>query len=282
MKIQMTLLALPIALLVGCVGSTAVRYDSHPHYEYSDVYYRTGPPPHAPAHGYRHHYHNHDMIYDSGIRAYIIVGMPDYYYDNGFYFRYSNIGWQFSGSLNDGWKVTDERRVPRTLWNTRSKKQHYDNDQRSKSYNYKSDKEQPRNGHQDNRSNSGKDRSRNDYQDDRGNSDKARSKNDYQDNRNNSDKARSRNDYQDDRSNLDKARSRNDYQDDRGNSDKARSRNDYQDNRGNSDKTQSRNGHRDNSGNAEEKQSRNDQKSNSRESDRYGEGYKDRNDHGYR
>lgn len=196
MKIQMTLLALPIALLMGCVGSTAVRYDSHPHYEYSDVYYRTGPPPYAPAHGYRHHYHNHDMIYDSGIRAYIIVGMPDYYYDNGFYFRYSNIGWQISGSLNDGWKVTDERRVPKTLWNTRAKKHYYDNDQRNKSYNFKSDKDQPHNGHQDNnRGNSDKDRSRNDYQDNRGNSDKDKSRNGHQYNRGNSEKNQSRNDH---------------------------------------------------------------------------------------
>ena len=195
MKIQTTLLLLPLALLMGCVGSTAVRYDSHPHYEYSDVYYRTGPPPYAPAHGYRHHYHNHDMIYDSGIRAYIIVGMPDYYYDNGFYFRYSDYGWQISGSLSDGWKVTDERRVPKKLWNTKAKKHYYHNEQRGKSYNYKSDKDQPRKGHQDSRGNADKDWSRKDYQNDRSNSDKNRSRKDYQDNRGNSGKSQSRNNH---------------------------------------------------------------------------------------
>jgi hypothetical protein len=278
MKIQMALLALPIALLVGCVGSTAVRYDSHPHYEHSDVYYRTGPPPHAPAHGYRHHYHNHDMIYDSGIRAYLIVGMPDYYYDNGFYFRYSNIGWQFSGSLNDGWKVTDERRVPRTLWNTRSKKQYYENNQRSKSYNYKSGKDQPRNGHQDNRGNSDKERSRNDYQDNRGRSDKDQPRNERQDNRSNSDKDRSRNDYQDNRGRSDKDQPRNERQDNRSNSDQDRSRDSYQDNRGKSAKDQSRSGHQDNRGNSEKYQSRNDQKNNNHDGYRDGNGYKDRND----
>ncbi len=212
MKREMTLLALPIALLMGCVGSTAVRYDSHPHYEHSDVYYRSGPPPYAPAHGYRHHYHNHDMIYDSGIRAYIIVGMPDYYYDNGFYFRYSNIGWQFSGSLDDGWKATDERRVPKTLWNTRSKKHNYDNDQRGKSDKYKSGKDQPRNGHQYNRGNSDKDQYRNDHQDNRGNSGKDQPRNGHQDNRGNSGKDHSRNGHQDNRGNADKNQSRNDHE----------------------------------------------------------------------
>jgi hypothetical protein len=266
MKIQMTLVALPLALLMGCVGSTAVRYDSHPRYEHADVYYRTGPPPYAPAHGYRHHYHNHDMIYDSGIRAYIIVGMPDYYYDNGFYFRYSNIGWQFSGSLNDGWKATDERRVPKTLWNKRSKKQYYDNDQRGKSYNYKSDKDQPRNGHQDNRNNSYQDRSRDRYEDNRGKSDKDQPRNGRQDNR----------------SKADQDRSRDRYQDNRGRSDKEQPRNGHQDNRSNSAKEQSRNGHQDNRGNSEKYQSRNDQKNNDRDGYRDGDGYKDRNERDYR
>jgi hypothetical protein len=146
----MTLLALLIIFLVGCVGSNAVRYNSNPQYEHSDVYYRSGLPPYAPAHGYLHHYHNHDIIYDSGIRAYIIVGMPDYYYDNCFYFRYSNIGWQISGSLNDGWKVTDERRVPKKLWNTKAQKHYYNNEQRGKSYKYKLDKNQSRNDKKDN------------------------------------------------------------------------------------------------------------------------------------
>ncbi len=163
MKIQTVLLALPIALLMGCAGSTAVRYDSHPHYEHSDVHYRSGPPPYAPAHGYRHHYHNHDMIYDSGIRAYIIVGLADYYYDNGYYFRYSNQRWQSSGRLDGGWNVTDEHRVPQRLWNTRAKKHYYDNDQRGQAHNYKSDKERYRNGHENHRGNSDKEQSKHDY-----------------------------------------------------------------------------------------------------------------------
>lgn len=262
MKKQMILLALPIALLVGCVGSTAVRYDSYPRYEHADVYYRSGPPPHAPAHGYRHHYHNHDMIYDSGIRAYIIVGLPDYYYDNGFYFRYSDLGWQISGRLDGRWDITDERRVPKTLWNTRAKKHYYDNDQRGRSYDYRSDKDQPRKGHQDNRGNSDKDQYRNGHQDNRSNSDKGQSKNDQQNNRGNSYKDQYGNSHQDYKGNSDKNQSRNDKKYNRRNSDKDHYRNDQQDNRGNSDKNQSRN----------------DQNNNDKDHD----GYKDRNDNGYR
>ena len=209
MKIKIAILALPIALLVGCVGSTAVRYDSNPHYRYSDVYYRSGPPPYAPAHGYRHHYHNHDMIYDSGIRAYILVGLPGYYYDDGFYFRYSNIGWQFSVRLNDGWRATDERRVPKTLWKTRSNKHYYyDNDQGNKSYNKKSDRDQPRNNYQDNRGKSDRDQSRDGYQYNRGESDRDQPRNNYQDNRGKSDRDQPRDGYQYNRGKSDREESR--------------------------------------------------------------------------
>tara|TARA_R110002050_G_scaffold268113_1_gene410090 strand:- start:144350 stop:145081 length:732 start_codon:yes stop_codon:yes gene_type:complete len=213
MKLKVTLLALPIALLVGCTSNTAVRYDSSPHYKYSDVYYRSGPPPHAPAHGYRHHHHSHDMIYDSGIRAYILVGLPGYYYDDGFYFRYSNIGWQFSAYLNDGWRVTDERRVPKTLWKTRSNKHYYYN------------REQPRNNYQDNKGKSDRDQSRNNYQDNRGKSDREQPRNSYQDNRGKSDREQPRNNSQDNREKSGGDQSRNNYQDNKAKSGKDQFRN---------------------------------------------------------
>jgi len=118
MNIKLLFLSLIILFLVGCVDSASVRYnDSSP-----DRYYRNGPPPHAPAHGYRSKYRDHDMIYDSGIGAYIIVGMPDYYFDNNFYFRFRDGHWQISASLGDRWRDTNRYSVPRKLYQSKYKK----------------------------------------------------------------------------------------------------------------------------------------------------------------
>ncbi len=133
--------------LSACVGRTAVRYDSDPHYAHSDDrYYKQGPPPHAPAHGYRHKYHNHDLIYDSGLRAYIVVGFPDYYFDNGFYFRYREGDWEMSGRIDDdhGWKHADDRYVPSKLKSSKHKKSKYRDKDRSHDNNGKRDKKRDR------------------------------------------------------------------------------------------------------------------------------------------
>lgn len=132
---QWVLSAVAMAMLVGCGGKTSVRYDSDPHYYHSDHHhYKSGPPPHAPAHGYRHKHHNHQMIYDSGIRAYIVVGWHDHYYDNGFYFRYRDGHWQISANLESGWKATHEHRVPKTLWSSKAKKRSYHDDRSRDKY----------------------------------------------------------------------------------------------------------------------------------------------------
>ncbi|MDH5358015.1 MAG: hypothetical protein OEY48_06110 [Gammaproteobacteria bacterium] len=117
MKIKTIFIALLAALLVGCVDSASVKYgDSAPHY-------KKGPPPHAPAHGYRHKHQQHDMIYDSGIRAYVVVGWLEHYFDEGFYFRFRDGRWQMSASLNDGeWKDARDHDVPKGLWKARKHK----------------------------------------------------------------------------------------------------------------------------------------------------------------
>ena len=47
---------------------------------------KKGPPPHAPAHGYRHK--NQDGIqlqFDNNLGVYIVITMPGVYFYNGFY-----------------------------------------------------------------------------------------------------------------------------------------------------------------------------------------------------
>lgn len=128
MTIKMIFLSLIIIGVAGCVDRAGVRYDSDPHYT------KSGPPPHAPAHGYRSKHHQHDMIYDSKIAAYIVVGWAEHYFDNDLYFRYRDGRWQMNVNLDNdrGWKHADDREVPHKLRNSKAKKSKYNNNKQEK------------------------------------------------------------------------------------------------------------------------------------------------------
>jgi hypothetical protein len=107
------LVVLGIALLSltasGCVNRASVGYGE-------DRHYHDGPPPHAPAHGYRAKHHHRDMVYDSRLGAYVVLGYRDHYYHDGWYFRYFDGFWQISAELGDRkWRDVDRYRVPEGL-----------------------------------------------------------------------------------------------------------------------------------------------------------------------
>jgi len=66
-----------------------------------------GPPPHAPAHGYRHKHAKDDvtLVYDSGIDVYVVTGYKGVYFSAGQYFRDSGSSWEWSVSIEGPWKV---------------------------------------------------------------------------------------------------------------------------------------------------------------------------------
>lgn len=111
MKLKLVFIATAIIALTGCVDSAGVRYGDS-----GRSTYKSGPPPHAPAHGYRHKHRKHDMSYDSGLGAYVILGKSEVYFDNGLYFRYRNGDWQASVNLGSGWYNADKKVVPKKLW----------------------------------------------------------------------------------------------------------------------------------------------------------------------
>jgi hypothetical protein len=77
--------------------------------------YRKPPPPHAPAHGYRYHYQDHDMQYDSRIGAYIILGIGGLYFYNNLYMRYYDGYWHYSNRPNGTWHRARDRDIPQKL-----------------------------------------------------------------------------------------------------------------------------------------------------------------------
>jgi len=77
-----------------------------------------GPPPHAPAYGYRRNHEGDDvvLVFDTSLNVYIVSGYRDTYYSAGQYFRFVDGSWEWSVSIATGWTlVADYRNVPSTL-----------------------------------------------------------------------------------------------------------------------------------------------------------------------
>ncbi len=78
---------------------------------------RPGPPPHAPAHGYRQKHHRSDggevdLVFDSGLGVYVVVGVPGRYYWDGYYLRVDGDQWYASVSLDGDWEKRGARKLP--------------------------------------------------------------------------------------------------------------------------------------------------------------------------
>ena len=71
-----------------------------------------GPPPHAPANGYRYKYQGHDFVYDANLGVYLVVGYADYYFLDNYYYRYRNNGWYSSRYFDRDWKQYKKDKLP--------------------------------------------------------------------------------------------------------------------------------------------------------------------------
>ena len=111
-----------IAVIVAAAGLSAACTRAVVYKESSPrpviVQERSGPPPHAPAHGYLHKHpeDNVVLVYDTGLDVYIVSGYRDCYYSAGQYFRFVHGSWEWSVSISSGWKiVADYHDVPVSL-----------------------------------------------------------------------------------------------------------------------------------------------------------------------
>ena len=75
-----------------------------------------GPPAHAPAHGYRRkHVDGMELVYDSGRGVYVVVGLSDHYYHDGYFYRLRGSLWEMSLKYDSGWKVVSGKSLPMGL-----------------------------------------------------------------------------------------------------------------------------------------------------------------------
>ncbi len=68
--------------------------------------HRTGPPPHAPAHGYRYK-HRHDGVplrYHRDLDVYVVVGHAGHYFDGRRFYRRGYGAWEASPRFRRGWR----------------------------------------------------------------------------------------------------------------------------------------------------------------------------------
>ncbi len=72
-----------------------------------------GPPPHAPAHGYRRKLPSKgELVFDSDCGVYVVVGLVKHFWLNGQYYRFCNGQWEMSMAIESGWKVVGEEKLP--------------------------------------------------------------------------------------------------------------------------------------------------------------------------
>jgi len=75
-----------------------------------------GPPPHAPAHGYRRkHGTGADLRFDAKLGVYIVVGQADIYFYDGWFIRIHNGAWQVSARLGGDWQDRSAKWIPSGL-----------------------------------------------------------------------------------------------------------------------------------------------------------------------
>lgn len=106
-RIALATFAAGLLALTGCV-----HVHEHDHHHRS----KGGPPPWAPAHGYRHKHHGPDLVYDAHIGVYVVVGHPHVYFHDGHYFRRVSSHWERCGDWKKGkWKAVEAGKVPGPL-----------------------------------------------------------------------------------------------------------------------------------------------------------------------
>ncbi len=91
-------------------GKTKVKHKGH------------GPPPHAPAHGYRQkNQHGLELEFDSGLGVYLTVEMPGVYFQNDLYIRLSDGQWTVATHFDGPWRVSVSGEIPLKLESAKGK-----------------------------------------------------------------------------------------------------------------------------------------------------------------
>jgi len=112
MRACLVALALVSFTVAACAPRATHRVPPHPRAGIGQPYGH-GPPPHAPAHGYRHRHHaGVELHFDRDLDVYVVVDRPGLYWHLGRFLRFRAGHWEASVSIDGPWKVWPDRSVP--------------------------------------------------------------------------------------------------------------------------------------------------------------------------
>lgn len=78
-------------------------------------YEHKGPPPHAPAHGYRQKHRGHTLEFNSDLGVYVVVGLVAHYFIDGIFYKKTEHGWFSSHDIDKGWNKYTKDILPGNL-----------------------------------------------------------------------------------------------------------------------------------------------------------------------
>ena len=107
LSLSAVVLACMTFMLVSCESLTIGLGSGRRH--------KHGPPPHAPAHGYRHKHQGVELVYDSGRGVYVVIDLPSHYYFKGLYYRRGEIQWEAGVNIDGPWEFVSEDAMPKGL-----------------------------------------------------------------------------------------------------------------------------------------------------------------------
>jgi len=113
------LVGLVILVAICCTlsaCSTAVQYkNTGRSTESVESAKKNGPPPHAPAHGYRHKHDSVVLEYDTALEVYAVSGWPNHYFYKDRYYRATHSGWEITAKFDGPWKSVATKKLPKGL-----------------------------------------------------------------------------------------------------------------------------------------------------------------------
>lgn len=116
MNIKYNIVFFAIFLCVFFTLTSCTRHHHPASYSTSKSKKSNGPPPHAPAHGYRHkHQHGVELVYNSELGVYVVIGFPDHYFCQDHYFRLAGENWEISTHITGPWIVAENNVLPAGL-----------------------------------------------------------------------------------------------------------------------------------------------------------------------
>lgn len=114
-RLVLAALALALAGVPGCIHHHH-HHDDGPGAEIHSGH-GGGPPPHAPAHGYRRKHRDAggvevEVVFDTSIGVYVVLGRHDHYWDGKHYFRWNDGRWEVSMELGSRWSSASAAELP--------------------------------------------------------------------------------------------------------------------------------------------------------------------------